>query len=83
MLDPLDQAILSDWVTENRSDKLGVSCLKTEAEPAPETYCYSVYICYTTDEIQEKKATSVCYTRPSEPYSAEQHFVGHNSISFT
>ena len=49
------------------SNRIDASCLKTDAEPASETGCFSIYIyiyiyiyiCYTMDKVQEKKIVSV------------------------
>ena len=34
---------------------LSVSCLKKEADPASETYCFSVYTCHTMDNIEKEE----------------------------
>jgi len=34
-----------------------------------------LYICHTTDKVQEKKIVSVCYTASSKPYSVECHHI--------
>ena len=44
-----------------RSNSLGASCLKTEAQPAAESYCLSVYISVTRWTVQMKKVAFVCY----------------------
>jgi hypothetical protein len=47
-------------------------CLKTEAEWASETHCFSVYITVTRwKNAQEKKIVSVSYIQSSKPYSVE------------
>jgi hypothetical protein len=54
-LDPLDQAILSHsrlgW--SKWYQRLGASCLKTEAEPASETWCFCVYILHNRQSPRE------------------------------
>jgi hypothetical protein len=54
-LNPLDHAILSHsrlgW--SKGSKILGASCLNTEAEPASETWCFSVYILHNRQSPRE------------------------------
>ena len=37
------------------SDRVGASCLKKEADPASETYYFSVYTCHTMDRIEKEE----------------------------
>ena len=61
-----------DCVWSKESNRLGASCLKTEAEPASETLCVSVLIYLLHDgQSQKKKTASVWYlTSSGNEYSA-------------